>query len=46
MNSKERRTARYERRQQERRKKKEAFDREIGGYDRVFTYEHLYRSYR
>lgn len=46
MNSTERREARYQRRKAARMEKKAAAIREYGDFEKVFSFEHLYESYR
>lgn len=46
MTSEERREARYQRRRARRAEKKEARNRQYDDFEQVFSYEHLYTSYR
>jgi len=46
MNSKERHEARYQRRKQKREKKRMEVAKEYGDFNTVFTFDHLYNSYK
>ncbi len=46
MNSIERRNERYKRRKAAREKKKQLNDEQHGNYEQVFTFDHLYKSYK
>ena len=46
MNSAERRERRYERRKAKREAKRQATLKEYGDFDKVFTFDHLYRAFR
>jgi hypothetical protein len=47
MNSKQRREARYQRRKEKRKQQWEKYNaQQIGSYDNVFSYEHLYRAFQ
>lgn len=46
MTSEERHEIRYQRRKERREQKKKAFCREFDDFDTVFSYDHLYQSYR
>jgi len=46
MNSIERRQGRYDRRRANREKKKEELNKEYGEYEKVFSFDNLYRSYK
>lgn len=46
MNSIERRNERYKRRKAAREKKKQQNDEQHGNYEQVFTFDHLYKSYK
>ena len=46
MNSKDRHELRYQRRKQKREDQKQNICKQYGIYDKVFTFEHLYKSYR
>lgn len=45
MNSEERHERRYQRRKAKREAKKRLFQAEYGSYEKVFTFEHLYKAY-